>query len=110
MRTIFARFDTPCGKLSKYLDQMCHCFEIRKSSTDSQPVLNWRLLLCSLRLLRFPAYSIDDHLKWGFAAFASEGHIEYDERSTISRSELAQVFTFCAGNANAERQINDKVN
>ena len=107
MRMIYSSQDNQLdSELLKQLNSLEHCFECGK---DKVKQLEWRILLIRLKLLHEPRRPIEDHLKWGFMVLCSAVHLEIDEKSSISKDEMYNLFTFVTGNLEVASFVLDRV-
>ncbi|EQC38625.1 hypothetical protein SDRG_04326 [Saprolegnia diclina VS20] len=109
-----ADVDKPKRQLLKQLERLHYWCEnstskIPTSHTMSTLVLNWRLLLCAFRALRYPAQSEEDLFRWSFLVFSSSGYLDESPQATISRQQLYEIFNMLSPSHACSRIINQRI-
>ncbi|KAL3668355.1 hypothetical protein V7S43_006445 [Phytophthora oleae] len=92
--------------LDHHLEKMKYCCE---RSVDNVPVLNWRTLLISLRMLQEPLLTMREHLIWAFSVFSSSGCLELNDSDAIDAGDLTLIFSYPTRNQAASHLVSDRL-
>ncbi|OWZ16664.1 hypothetical protein PHMEG_0009515 [Phytophthora megakarya] len=92
--------------LDRHLENLQYCCE---RTVDNVPVLNWRTLLVSLRMVQEPLLTIREHLSWAFSVFASSGYLELSDSDTVNSSDVTLMFTHSMRNPAAINLVSDRI-
>ncbi|OQR81439.1 hypothetical protein THRCLA_23370 [Thraustotheca clavata] len=100
--------------LLDHLEEMRYWYETSTSkiplaSSMNSLQLNWRLLLCALRMLQRPDDSEIDYLHWCFKVFSSAGYIDDFPQASITRDQMYEIFNALSPNHASSRITNQRI-
>ena len=72
---------------------------------DGKNKLDWRGLLCRLRVLIFPEETPQQHLEWAFYCYTEDKRRNKHSDPTLSTTEAFFLFTLFVGTEGCEREI-----